>query len=76
MPWLNDVRKAFSRIPYCDSYKNSISVYAGPGYDYAPLTEAKMMDFVRIVEQRDKWYKVYVRRCGYGWVDGTEISVI
>lgn len=68
--------KHFSRIPYAIVTKNSISVYAGPGHDYAPLTEAKMMDLVRIVEQRDKWYKVYVRRCGYGWVDGTEISVI
>ncbi|HML19648.1 MAG TPA: tetratricopeptide repeat protein [Candidatus Dependentiae bacterium] len=68
--------KHCSCISYALVSKNSISVYAGPGHDYAPLTEAKILDSVRIVERRNEWYKVYIRRCGYGWVDGTEIFVI
>jgi tetratricopeptide (TPR) repeat protein len=68
--------KHYSQRPYALVTKDSISVHAGPGLDFASVTEAKILDTVHIVEQRDGWYKVYIRRCGYGWVDGTELSVI
>jgi tetratricopeptide (TPR) repeat protein len=68
--------KHSSSVDYALVSKNSISVYAGPGRDYAALTQAKMLDPVRIIERRDGWYKVYIRRVGYGWVDGAEIFVI
>jgi hypothetical protein len=56
--------------------KNSISVYAGPGIDYAPLAEAKMLDKVRVYQKRDGWLKVHVDQSGYGWVQETDLAVI
>lgn len=62
--------------PYGIVTKNSISVYAGPGVDYARLTEAKMLDTVRVYQRRDGWLKVRVDQFGYGWIQETDLAVI
>lgn len=56
--------------------KNSISVYAGPGQDYARVTEAKMLDKMRVYESREGWLKVHFAQFGYGWVAIADLAVI
>ena len=62
--------------PYGIVTKNSISVYAGPGSDYARLTEAKMLDKVRVYQHRDGWLKVQVDQLGYGWIQDADLAMI
>jgi tetratricopeptide (TPR) repeat protein len=64
------------KYPYGIVTKNSISVYAGPGSDYARLTEAKMLDKVRVYQSRDGWLKVHVDQFGYGWVKSADLAMI
>lgn len=66
----------FQEYPYGIVTKNVISVYAGPGRDYARLTEAKVLDEVRIYQKRDGWLKVRIDQCGYGWVEATDLAEI
>ena len=56
--------------------KKSISVYAGPGRDYAPLATAQMLEMMRLKLQRDGWLKVYVHQFGYGWVHAGDLELI
>jgi tetratricopeptide (TPR) repeat protein len=63
----------FQECPYGIVTKNVISVYAGPGRDYARLTEAKVLDSVRVYQMRDGWLKVYIDQCGYGWLEKTDL---
>lgn len=62
--------------PYGIVTKNAISVYAGPGVDYARLTEVKMLDTVRIYQKRDGWLKVRVDQFGYGWIHDADLAKI
>ena len=64
------------KYPYGLVTKNSISVYAGPGVDYAPLIEAKMLDAVRIYQKRDGWLKIRLNHFGYGWIQEADVAVI
>jgi len=64
------------KYPCCIVTKNSISVYAGPGQDYARLTEAKMLDKVRVYEQRESWLKVHLAQFGYGWIAKADLAMI
>ena len=56
--------------------KNSISVYAGPGTDYARLAEAKMLDKARVYQIRDGWLKAYFAQFGYGWIATADLAMI
>ena len=62
--------------PYGIVTKNSISVYAGPGSDYARLTEAKMLDKVRVYQRRDGWLKVHIDQFGYGWIKFADLAML
>ena len=64
------------QYPYGIVTKNSISVYAGPGSDYARLTEAKMLDRVRVYQSRDGWLKVHVDQFGYGWIQNADLAML
>jgi tetratricopeptide (TPR) repeat protein len=66
----------FQEYPYGIVTKNVISVYAGPGRDYARLMEARALDEVRIYQKRDGWLKVRIDQCGYGWVEKTDLAEI
>lgn len=70
------VNYRFQEYPYGIVTKKVISVYAGPGRDYACLTEAKVLDEVRIYQKRDGWLKVHIDQCGYGWVEATDLAEI
>lgn len=62
--------------PYGLVTKNVISVYAGPGRDFALLAEAKMLDTMRVYQKRDGWLKVRLDRSGYGWIAEADLEVL
>jgi hypothetical protein len=62
--------------PYGLVSKNSISVYAGPGPDYARITEAKILDEVRVCQVRGDWVKVYKDHVGYGWIKTADLVML
>ena len=64
------------KYPYGIVTKSSISVYAGPGQDYARLTEARMLDRVRVYESRDGWLKVKINQFGYGWIQFADLAML
>lgn len=64
------------KYPYGLVTKKSISVYAGPGQDYAPLTTAQTLDMMHIYTERNGWLKVYGRQFGHGWVRQEDLAKI
>lgn len=56
--------------------KNSISVYAGPGMDYAVLGTAKVFDCMRVYKSNEGWYLIYTSSFGYGWVSEKDFAII
>lgn len=56
--------------------KNSISVYAGPGIDYAVLGSAKVFDSMRVYRLNAGWYLIYMSDLGYGWVSEKDFVII
>lgn len=56
--------------------KNSISVYAGPGQDYALVTQATMLELVRVYQRHDGWLKVIIDKTGYGWIQEADLAMI
>lgn len=70
------VRYHKQNYPYGIVIKKTISVYAGPGRDYAPLATAQTLDIMRLQLQRDNWLKVYARQFGYGWVHADDLALI
>ena len=56
--------------------KKSISVYAGPGADYAVVGTAQLFDNLRTYRTTLGWYMVYVDHIGYGWVNEENCMII
>jgi tetratricopeptide (TPR) repeat protein len=73
---VNIVAYRFQEYPFGIVTKKVISVYAGPGKDYACLTEAKVLDVVRVYQKRGDWLKVQIDQCGYGWIQAADLVVI
>lgn len=64
------------RYPYGIVTKKTISVYAGPGRDYASLATAHALDVMRSKDERDGWLKVHSSLFGYGWVQKEDLALI
>lgn len=57
--------------------ETSLSIYAGPGFDFPLLTTISALDFLTASGRSDNnWYRVRYQDSGIGWVEGSSIAEV